>query len=68
MSVRYGMERSSPKRKDYAEELPRSPNAVKPATPAPFKRYVVPQPMLDAMERCRLARTVGTSWKPEGAK
>lgn len=66
--VRYGMEHSSPKRKDYAEELPRSKNAVKAATPAPFKPYVVPQPYHDQMAKCAAYRAMGTSWKPEGAK
>jgi len=66
--VRYGMERSSPKKKDYADELPRPKNAVQPATPAPFKPYVVPTAYHDQMKRCAEYRAMGTSWKPEGAK
>jgi len=45
-----------------------SDKAVKAAEPREFKEYKVPQPYLDQLERCRLARSVGASWKPEGAK
>lgn len=41
-----------------------SKNAVKAATPAPFKPYVVPQNMLDAIARTTEYRKVGKSWEP----
>lgn len=44
----------------------RSPNAVKAPQPVEWRKYRVPQPMHDQMERCRLARSVGKSWKVEG--
>jgi len=67
--VKYGMERSTPKRKDYTDdiEMP-GPNAVKARTAPDFVELRVSQPMLDQLERCRVARTVGKSWKSEGEK
>ena len=42
-----------------------SEKAVKPRAAEPFREWKVPQPYLDQLERCRLARSVGSSWRPE---
>ena len=64
MTTRYGMERQTPKRKDYAEERAKSANAVQPRTVPDFKPWKVPQPYLDQLARCAAARSVGKSWRP----
>jgi len=68
--VKYGMERSTPKRKDYTdEERVPGPNAVKARTVpdfTPIKPMSIP--MRDNLAKCAAYRAMGNSWKPEGAK
>lgn len=65
MTTRYGMERSSPKKKDYAEERPRSKNAVQARTAEPFEPIrPMSGPMKDALERIAEYRASGKSWRP----